>query len=496
MIFQIKLPKAIYYYDTDEPLGEPGGFGEVFLGRDESGKECAIKKLKIEAEKSSFREQRIASLLEEHDFNHVIKILDTGQDSDTGNTFVVMEKAEMSLQAVIDERGHLHETEAVNILIEITEGLLEVSEFVHRDLKPSNILLQNGKWKIADFGIARFVEESTSLQTLKECLTYPYAAPEQWKFKTSTHATDIYAIGCIGYCLLTGSPPYKATTVEDYQQQHLYSNPPVLENFDPRLISIVTQMLRKSPSVRPKIEKVKEILTNINSAIAGSDINSGEIKLATAGKKVAQRISEQEVEEKKTQEKLQKRQTIAIEADKIFVELINELANRISKALPNITGFNGHRLICENIVLEVKPEIDLSSFYIPENSFEQSGWDVIAGEYMVLSQIKPKYIYSANFWYMKLDDKEGHRWYEVSYRDFPRSGEVTKDEPFYLPNTSDADLAASQVLSEYLLAFGPEPIDMDKTEEFYNRWMSLIAKALEGRLSYPIMLPLTYDYFQ
>jgi len=46
-----------------------------------------------------------------------------------------------------------------------------LGDLVHRDLKPSNILYHEGVWKLADFGIARFVEESTSANTLKKCLT-------------------------------------------------------------------------------------------------------------------------------------------------------------------------------------------------------------------------------------------------------------------------------------------------------------------------------------
>jgi len=74
------------------------------------------------------------------------------------------------------------------------------------DLKPDNILYHDGKWKIADFGIARFVEEATASNTLKEFLSPWYAAPEQWRLERATHGTDVYALGCIAFCLLTGKP--------------------------------------------------------------------------------------------------------------------------------------------------------------------------------------------------------------------------------------------------------------------------------------------------
>jgi len=52
-------------------------------------------------------------------------------------------------------------------------------------------------WKIADFGIAKFVEDSTSLETLRNSLTPAYAAPEQWQLQRPTSATDIYSVGVL-----------------------------------------------------------------------------------------------------------------------------------------------------------------------------------------------------------------------------------------------------------------------------------------------------------
>ena len=63
------------------------------------------------------------------------------------------------------------------VLLEMVQGLSEVGEIVHRNLKPDNILYHEGLWKIADFGIARFVEEATASNTLKDCLSPFYAAP-------------------------------------------------------------------------------------------------------------------------------------------------------------------------------------------------------------------------------------------------------------------------------------------------------------------------------
>src|SRR5512145_1867623 len=102
-------------------------------------------------------------------------------------------------------------------MLQIIRGLQEVQDLVHRDLKPDNILFHQGKWKIADFGIAKFVADATSDKTLKGWMSVHYAAPEQWRSERATNATDIYALGCIGYCLICGTPPFTSDPESEHQ---------------------------------------------------------------------------------------------------------------------------------------------------------------------------------------------------------------------------------------------------------------------------------------
>src|SRR5699024_7455063 len=79
---------------------------------------------------------------------------------------------------------------------------------VHRDLKPENVLYLDGHWCLADFGIARYAEATTSPDTRKFALSPLYAAPERWKGERATTATDIYSLGVIAYELLSGEVPF------------------------------------------------------------------------------------------------------------------------------------------------------------------------------------------------------------------------------------------------------------------------------------------------
>ena len=210
----IKLPTGEWEYDDARQLGPAGGFGDVFLGRScagESGR-VAIKRLKLSADEAAHRELRIGARLMESSFEHVVPILDAGQDPQSDRYFLVMPVCDCSLQDEINKTGlGIDPEKTCEIIKSILAGLIEVGDITHRDLKPANILFHEGEWKIADFGIAKFVADSTSLETLRDSLTPAYAAPEQWRGERPTSAADIYSVGMIAYALIDGSPPFSGS---------------------------------------------------------------------------------------------------------------------------------------------------------------------------------------------------------------------------------------------------------------------------------------------
>ncbi|MFX0203320.1 MAG: serine/threonine-protein kinase [Candidatus Hodarchaeota archaeon] len=486
---QIKLSRGEWHYDPNARLGAEGGFGVVYAGNAEGYGPIAIKKLKIDAQEAAHRELRIAEEFAGQQFDHVMPFLDSGQDAESDSFFVVMPQAEKSLQDEFNNKS-FSETETIEIVLQIATGLSEVPQIVHRDLKPGNVLYHNGKWKIADFGIARFIEESTSLRTLKECLSPYYAAPEQWNLERSTSATDIYALGCIGYALLTGQPPFLGGGLEDLRAQHLYAEPPKNKIKNPRLRSLLSMMLRKSPETRPSLDRVKSILTEIVKIQDEGSPGTGLNALAEAGAIAAERAAEEEAKRNFAASIQEKRHRVASEAYKIFREIVDSLVERIVEFAPTAKVSNRTRpslsVHIGGAILEVKSR---SSDALPENAFPKSGWDVILGATIQVSQEQPRpYKWGASLWYTNLGQGEEYRWWEVSYYAPLHRIEY---QPFALENPTDADEAVARGGGyAYSVASGPLPIDDENVDDFCDRWAGLLAKAYQGKLEHPRYLPL------
>ena len=173
---------------------------------------------------------------------------------------------------------------ALEIALDICYGLLHAQakhpeqRFVHRDLKPENILMaQGGLAKITDFGLAQIVE-AVGLVTAPESAvdgrqsfsagqgiagTPAYMAPEQWRGEPLDVRTDIYALGCILYELVTGASPFRVdftpttpqqvqTWLATMQQAHETHHVPTLPTtFAPAFHELVAACTAKAPLDRP-----------------------------------------------------------------------------------------------------------------------------------------------------------------------------------------------------------------------------------------------------
>ncbi len=482
----VKLPTGIFEYDPSKPLGKAGGFGQVFIGKSPSGKEVAIKKLHVSAADAAHRELHIADELKGRTFEYVVPFIDAGQDADTGDYFVVMPKAEYSLQDKVNQNGPLAPQDTASILLQITSGLIEVGELVHRDLKPDNVLFYEGKWAIADFGIARFVEEATASNTLKDCLSTYYAAPEQWRSERATHATDVYALGCIAFSLLVGTPPF----INNPQADHQIAAVPFFDCAEPRLSTLVNMCLRKVAASRPSLSRVCTLLTDIvtKPQLAGGASSLGTLAVAAAHVST----EEQKIQAREASEKAawSARLELAKGAHEILADNVERLWGKVHSHAANARRDNGvGKDFLEYHLGNGRLDIKLyKDTVIEPGVFSHSGWDVVAFSEISIQQSLPRYYWSASLWFTKLKGGSDYRWYETSY--WSKGGKEI--EPHAEHPGNDADYAASNIIHSVNIAYGPLAIDDEQEDEFHDRWIWLLSKAAVGQLRRPSRLPIEW----
>jgi serine/threonine-protein kinase len=488
---RVTLPEGWWEYDPLAQLGDAGGFGAVYRGRAATGDAVAVKRLHLSASEAAHRELRVVDYLGPLQFPHVIPFLGAGYDKDLGAYFVVMPIAEMSLQGALDQRGRFGERETLLILSDIAAGLEEASQLVHRDLKPANVLFHDGQWKISDFGIARFVEESTSLRTLKDCLSPLYAAPEQWRLERATGATDVYALGCIAHALLNGTPPFGLPAL---REQHLTGRPPELRCKSLELAALVQAMLLKSPEARPTLPRVQHLMQRL---LRRGEAEGGAPRaLARVGRQAVEAEQNHDIEVQRQRCEGERRASLGDEAFSLLGQLLDALQERILTDVPVAhCSRQGARMTAElmHATLGISPMADASM--LPASVFRSTPWDVVAGAVVSVTQRLPsRYEWSANLWFTDMGQSSPCclRWWEAAYMFSPLLPAQGRDEPFgvSLPEVALAEEAAGPGLNSVQLAYDPLPVDAEDTEAFLDRWCEIFSQACAGTLARPRTLPM------
>ena len=225
------------HYAIERELGR-GGMATVYLAEDvKHHRRVAVKVLRPElaatlGEDRFFREIEVAAQLQHP---HILPLLDSGQAE--GFLYYVMPYVEgESLRERLAQHGELPVHDAVRILSEVVDALAHAHQHgvVHRDIKPDNILLSGRHALVMDFGVAKAVSEASGRQKLTTAGvalgTPAYMAPEQAAADPHLdHRVDIYAVGALGYELLTGRPPFTGLTAQEVLAAHVTQAPESVE---------------------------------------------------------------------------------------------------------------------------------------------------------------------------------------------------------------------------------------------------------------------------
>jgi tetratricopeptide (TPR) repeat protein/TolB-like protein len=240
-----------------------GGMATVYLAEDlRHARQVAVKVLRSELAAALgpdrfLREIRIAANL---NHPHILPLYDSGEAD--GFLYYVMPFEEgMSLRQKLAAEGELPIPEVVRILRDIVDALAHAHAkgVVHRDIKPANVMLSGRHALVTDFGVAKAVSAATGpdrLTTAGVALGTPaYMAPEQAAGDEHVdHRADIYAVGVVGYELLTGRPPFSGGTAQRVLAAQMTETPPdvtsLRESTPPELAHIISKCLEKKPADR------------------------------------------------------------------------------------------------------------------------------------------------------------------------------------------------------------------------------------------------------
>ncbi|MEV2192000.1 ABC transporter substrate-binding protein [Streptomyces phaeochromogenes] len=261
-------------YTLTERIGA-GGMGVVWRARDARlERPVAVKLLSLPpgtagAERERLlamfgREARAAAAL---DSSYIVPVFDHGADGEV--PYLVMPLLSGRTVGELLAGGPLPPERVAELAAQVCRALATAHRagIVHRDIKPANVMLTDeGTVKVLDFGIAKFLDAATggrlTATTDSPIGTLPYMAPERFTRGADDGRTDVYALGCTVYEMLTGTPPFDSTSAPALMHSHVYETPekPSVRRpgLAPEWDELVGRMLAKPVEERPTAEEARE----------------------------------------------------------------------------------------------------------------------------------------------------------------------------------------------------------------------------------------------
>ena len=265
-------------YRLERELGQ-GGMATVYLAQDlKHDRKVAVKVLRPELAAVIGADRFLSEIKTTANLQHphILPLFDSGEAD--GFLFYVMPFVEgETVRDRITREKQLPVADAVRIACEVASALdyAHRHNVIHRDIKPENILLHDGRALVADFGIALAASKAGGTRMTETGMslgTPHYMSPEQAMGEREISArSDVYALGCVLYEMLTGEPPFTGATAQAIVARVLTENPrpmlPQRHTIPPQVEAAVLTALEKLPADRyASAAEFAEALTSTNYA--------------------------------------------------------------------------------------------------------------------------------------------------------------------------------------------------------------------------------------
>lgn len=250
----------IWPFELIEQIGE-GGMGVVYRARYVvNNREVALKMLPgdVTDKVALARFERELEVLKNLKHPNIVRCF--GGVSEDKQRFYAMELVEGgSLEDELQRRGRMSVEQVIAYGLQMCAALecSHQNKVIHRDIKPSNFLIGSDKrLKLSDFGLASVAASRRITAAGKTAGTLLYMSPEQIRGGELTPQTDLYALGCVFYELLTGKPPYVGESPAQTMHMHCRSDIPRVSqsilDCPAGLEKLIAKLMAKEPAQRPQ----------------------------------------------------------------------------------------------------------------------------------------------------------------------------------------------------------------------------------------------------
>lgn len=271
-------------YQIIKTIGE-GGMANVYLAQDTIlDRYVAVKVLRgdlADDEKFVRRFQREALSASKLVHPNIVEMYDVGEED--GSYYIVMEYINgKTLKSLVKKRGALTLPEVIDIMSQLLSGIMcaHDSYIIHRDIKPQNVLLlEDGRVKITDFGIAMALNSNELTQTNSVMGSVHYLPPEQANGSGSTIKSDIYSLGILMYELLIGKVPFKGENAVEIAIKQMREPIPSVCKQNPSIPQSIENIILKACAKNPKnrYSSVKEMYDDLRNALTEDALQQNRI---------------------------------------------------------------------------------------------------------------------------------------------------------------------------------------------------------------------------